>query len=105
MRVISRNGFLIGMRDTGDQQHYLGLKVSEQPTDSVTFIQYNPKEKKVDPSIDEVFLAESVKIGIKKYNADKGTALAVTEIKYVPYDLPNYDVYTIMTEAILSKGL
>jgi hypothetical protein len=105
MKILEKNGFLIGLRDTGDQQHYLGLKVGKQPSDALLFKQFRPKGKTGESLIDEELLAASIQRGVDKFNVEKGTEFFVWEIEYVPFDSPSYDVYTIMSEAILSKGL
>jgi len=105
MKIIEKNGFLIGLRDTGDQQHYLGLKVSQQPTDKLLFKQFNPKGKTGESLIKEELLASSIQKGVDKFNADTGNEFFVLEVEYVPFDSPSYDVYTIMSEAILNRGL
>lgn len=105
MKILKKNGFLIGLRDTGDQQHYLGLKVSKHPSDKLLFKKFIPKGKSGESRIDEDLLAASVQRGIDRFNNEKGTECFVVEIEYVPFDSPSYDVYTMMSEAILSRGL
>ncbi|MEJ2463483.1 MAG: hypothetical protein P8098_17915 [Candidatus Thiodiazotropha sp.] len=104
MKILEKNGFLVGLRDTGDQQHYLGLKISKRPSDKLFFKQFIPKGKIGKSLIDEELLAASVQKGIDKYNNERGTEFFVLEIEYVPFDSPSYDIYTIMSEAILSRG-
>lgn len=105
VKIIEKNGFLIGLRDTGDQQHYLGLKFGKHPSDKLLFKQFTPKGKTGESLIVEELLAASVQRGVDKFNTEKGTEFFVLEIEYVPFDSPSYDVYTIMSEAILSRGL
>ena len=87
MRVFLEDGFLIGLRDTGCQQTFLGLRIEVGQSDDLPIvIRWNGREGVKDGPDNDVAIAQLVNIAVQDFDSDFDTKFKITHLKYDPAD-------------------
>lgn len=103
MKFITEDGFVVAMRDDGDHQNYLGLKLSEHVTDQAVVIEAHNIRNASDNLFDLDKLRLSVLSAVNEYRINTNRLIAVIAIRYVPGD-PQIDaIYKEMALALMHR--
>lgn len=78
---------------TGPSHLLLGIRFSDQGSESIELIK-RPRSGTCSPGpLDERRIAEAIRAGVAAANAETGAGLAVAQAFYVERDTPRYDLY------------
>lgn len=78
---------------TGPTHNLLGLRFGAPVGATPEIIALPPVDNGEDPAIEERELLKAVQQGVAEVNEQRGTALTVARILYVPNDTPAYGFY------------
>ena len=106
MKILKRDNYVIALRDNGDTQHFLGVKFSKNYSSQVLFDRYFPESRGTEENINQGLLLQAVVKGgstLKELNEIDPKQL-IDRIKYVPSDVPNYEVFEVMAQEIFQHA-
>ncbi|MEJ2790967.1 MULTISPECIES: hypothetical protein [unclassified Pseudoxanthomonas] len=101
MQVSKSDGIYKAVRITGSQDNFLGLSIACAPCDPELIVPSSTlvNEERVRTRAEEIM--RQVAVGLARANDELGSTYFIAKIFYIPRDLPNNDIYEMLTLEIL----